>query len=181
MDPDVIAWPGARHADSAAASMPHAVSSNEVLAGLFSQHYAALVRLTVVLLRDLSAAEAVVQDAFVAIHRRQLRDPDKALACLRRAVVSESRSVLRHRTAMDGDPPPPCEPGPEHPGMVRLQTSAVAAALGTLPRRQCEAVILRFYADLSEAETATAMGISEGAVSRHAHRGMAALRQRLDG
>jgi RNA polymerase sigma factor (sigma-70 family) len=183
MEPDVIAWPGPREADPAAVGMPRAVSSDEVLAGLFSQHYAALVRLTVVLLRDrdLTAAEAVVQDAFVAIHRRRLRDPDEALACLRRAVVSGSRSVLRHRTRTDGDPLPHCKPGPEHRGIERLQTSAVAAALGTLPRRQCEAVILRFYADLSEAETATAMGISEGAASRHAHRGMAALRQQLDG
>jgi RNA polymerase sigma factor (sigma-70 family) len=58
--------------------------------------------------------------------------------------------------------------------------SAAWAALGTLPRQQREAVILRYYAELSEKETAAAMDISEGAVKSHAHRGMAALRQRLD-
>jgi DNA-directed RNA polymerase specialized sigma24 family protein len=142
------------------------VSSGEVLAGLFSQHYVPLVRLTVMLLRDLTAAEEVVQDAFVAMHRRRLvlQDPDKALAYLRRAVVNRSRSALRQRTVA------------EHPPRL----PAVAAALGMLPRRQCEAVILGYYADLSETEAAAAMGTSEGAMRGHAQRGMAALRQRLD-
>ena len=174
MERDVIAWPGSRHAGSPpgpAARTPRAVSSGDVLAGLFSQHYVALVRLTVVLLRDLTAAEEVVQDAFVAIHRRRLRDPDKALACLRRAVVDGSRSVLRRRVMAEHLPQPP-------PG---LEMSAVAAALDALPRWQREAVILRYYADLSETETAAAMGISESAVQSHAHRAMAVLRQRLGG
>lgn len=64
MEPDVIAWPGPHHAGSPAAGTPRALSPDEVFAGLLSQHYVALVRLTVVLLRDLTTAEAVVQDAF---------------------------------------------------------------------------------------------------------------------
>jgi len=164
-EPDVIAWPGSHHAGSPygpARRTPGAASSGEALAGLFSQHYVALVRLAAVLLRDLTAAEEVVQDAFVAMHRRRLarQDPDKALACLRRTVVSRSRSVLRRRTVAEA--------------AAGLEGSAVAMALGTLPRRQCEAVILRYYADLSETETAAAMGVS------HAYRGMAALREGLD-
>ena len=77
-------------------------------------------------------------------------------------------------------PPPPGTPSAGPGAMVNLEMSAVAAALSTLPRWQCEAVILRYYADLSETETAAAMGISEGAVQSHAYRGMAALRQWLD-
>jgi RNA polymerase sigma factor (sigma-70 family) len=180
MEPDVIAWPSPRHAGSPAPRTPRAMPPDEVLARLFAQHYVALVRLTVVLLRDLTAAEAVVQDAFVTLHRRRPRDPDQALAYLRRAVVAGARSVLRHRAVADRNPPPPTMPAAEHRAMTRLETSAVAAALSTLPRRQCEAVILRYYADLSEPETAAAMGISEGAANGHARRGMAALRQRLD-
>jgi DNA-directed RNA polymerase specialized sigma24 family protein len=178
MEPDVIAFPGSRRAGSVpvpARRTPRAVSSGDVMAGLFSQHYVALVRLTVMLLRDPAAAEEVVQDAFVAMHRRRLsRDPDRALAGLRRAVVYGSRSVLRQRTVADRNPPQ--LPGGEHGAM-----SAVAAALSTLPRRQCEAVILRYYADLSETETAAAMGIRENAVRSHTRRGIAALQQRLDG
>ena len=110
MEPDVIAWPGSRQAESPhapATRTPRAVSSGEVLARLFSQHYVALVRLAVVLLPDQTAAEEVVQDAFVAMHGQRLRDPDKALAYLRHAVVSGSRSVLRHRTVEDRNPPQP--------------------------------------------------------------------------
>lgn len=184
MEPDVIAWPGPRRARSPhdPAATRRAVSSGEALAGLFARHYVALVRLAVVLLGDLPGAEDVVQDAFVAMSRRRLRDPDRALACLRRAVVRGSRSVLRRRAVADTIPPRPLSgiPGPGHGAMVHLEMSAAWAALGTLPGRQRESVILRYYAELSEAETAAAMGISEGAVKGHARRGMAALRQRLD-
>jgi RNA polymerase sigma-70 factor (sigma-E family) len=183
MEPDVIALPGSRDPGSlpgAASSPLRPASSGEVLAGLFSQHYVALVRLTAVLLRDLTTAQEVVQDAFVAMHRRRLKDPDKALAYLRRAVVNGSRSAPRQRAVQDGNPPQPL-PGMPSAGqraIARLATSAVAAALGALPRRQREAVVLRYYADLSETETAAAMGISEGAVKSHADRGMAALARR---
>ena len=59
------------------------------------------------LVRDQGMAEEVVQDAFVAVHARwsRLRDPDKALAYLRQAVVNRSRSALRHRASSSGTPP----------------------------------------------------------------------------
>ena len=53
-------------------------------------------------------------------------------------------------------------------------------ALRALPQRQREVLVLRYYADLSEAQIADAMGISTGAVKSHASRGMAALRHRLE-
>ena len=185
MEPDVIAWPGSRQAGSPHAPTirtPRAVSSGEVLAELFSQNYVALVRLAVVLLQDLTAAEEVVQDAFVAMHGRRLRDPDKALAYLRRAVVYGSRSALRHRTVENRNPPQPLPDTPSagHGATVHPEMPVIATALGTLPKRQREAVLLRYYVELSETETAAAMGISEGAAKSHAHRGMAALRQRLN-
>jgi RNA polymerase sigma-70 factor (sigma-E family) len=184
MEPDVIAWPDSRHAGPPLGSVPRTSrtsSSGEVLTGLFSQHYVPLVRLTAMLLRDLTAAEEVVQDAFVAMHGRRMRDPDEALAYLRRAVVNGSRSVLRDPTMADRNPPQPVPDisSAEH-GVVRMEMSAVAAALGSLPRRQREAVVLRYYADLAETEAAAALGISEGAVRSDAHRGMGALRQQLD-
>jgi len=64
--------------------------------------------------------------------------------------------------------------------MVLLERSAVVAALRDLPGRQREAIVLRYYADLSEAQIATAMGISRGAVKSHTSRGMAALRAALE-
>jgi RNA polymerase sigma factor (sigma-70 family) len=55
----------------------------------------------------------------------------------------------------------------------------VLAALRTLPQRQQEVLVLRYYGDLSEADIAAAIGVSRGSVKRHASRGMHALRERL--
>ena len=58
---------------------------------------------------------------------------------------------------------------------------ALAAALAQLPRRQREAIALRYLSDLSEAETAAALGIGVGSVKTHTHRGLATLRRSFDG
>jgi RNA polymerase sigma factor (sigma-70 family) len=64
--------------------------------------------------------------------------------------------------------------------VVLLAGSAGVAAMRARPDRQREALVLRYYADLSEAEIATAMKISRGAVKSHTARGMAALRAALE-
>ena len=159
-------------------------SADRAVVELYSQHYRSLVRLAALLVRDTPTAEEVVQDSFVAMHDgwQRLRDTEKALAYLRQAVVNRSRSVLRHRTVVDKNlqKAPPDMPSAEHGAMVLLERSAVVAALRDLPGRQREAIVLRYYADLSEAQIATAMGISRGAVKSHTSRGMAALRAALE-
>ena len=151
---------------------------------LYSMHYRALVRLAALLVRDTPTAEEVVQDAFVAMHGgwQRLRDAEKALAYLRQAVVNRSRSVLRHRTVVDKNlqKAPPDMPSAEHGAMILLERHAVVVALRDLPERQREAIVLRYYADLSEAEIAATMGISRGAVKSHTARGMTALRAALE-
>ena len=151
---------------------------------LYSLHYGALVRLAALLVRDIPTAEDVVQDSFVAMHRswQRLRNAESALAYLRHAVLNRSRSVLRHRAVVDKHRPnpPPDMPSAEYGTLVRLEQSAVVAALRKLPDRQREAIVLRYYADFSEAEVAAAMGISRGAVKSHTARAMAALRVDLE-
>ena len=151
---------------------------------LYSMHYPALVRLAAMLVRDTPTAEEVVQDAFIAMHDAwdRLRDTDKALAYMRQAVVNRSRSVLRHRMVVEKNlqKPPPDMPSAEAGALTLLERSAVVAALRDLPERQREAIVLRYYADLSEAEIAAAMHISRGAVKSHTSRGMAALRAALE-
>ena len=151
---------------------------------LYSMHYTALVRLAAMLVRDTPTAEEVVQDAFVAMHDgwERLRDTEKALAYMRQAVVNRSRSVLRHRMVVEKNlqKPPPDMPSAEHGALALVERSAVIAALRDLPERQREAIVLRYYADLSEAEIAAAMKISRGAVKSHTSRGMAALRAALE-
>jgi RNA polymerase sigma-70 factor (sigma-E family) len=151
---------------------------------LYAMHYSALVRLAVMLVRDTPTAEEVVQDAFIAMHDawERLRDTERALAYMRQSVVNRSRSVLRHRMVVERNQqkPPPDMPSAEHGALTLLERSAVIAALRGLPARQREAIVLRYYADLSEAEIATAMRISRGAVKSHTSRGMAALRVALE-
>ena len=151
---------------------------------LYAAHYRSLVRLAALLLRDVATAEEVVQDSFVAMHDgwRRLRDNDKALSYLRQSVVNRSRSVLRHRVVVDKNAPKPAPdmPSAEQGAIALLERSAVVTALRTLPARQREALVLRFYGDLSEAQIAATMGISKGAVKSHTARAMTALRSVLE-
>jgi RNA polymerase sigma-70 factor (sigma-E family) len=158
--------------------------ADEAVTALYTDHYRSLVRLSSLLLRDTMQAEEVVQDAFVAMHGawRRIQDQDKALAYLRQTVVNRSRSVLRRRVVADkyAPTPGPDEPSAEHGALARLEGDRVMAALRKLPERQREALVLRYYGDLSEADIAAAMKVSKGAVKSHTHRGMAALRAMLE-
>lgn len=158
--------------------------ADQAVTALYGAHYRSLVRLAALLLRDIATAEEVVQDAFVAMHGawRRLRDPEKALSYLRQSVVNRSRSVLRHRAVVEKYAPKglPDAPSAENGAIVELERTAVVKALANLPTRQREALVLRYYGDFSEAEIATAMGISRGAVKSHTARGMAALRSLLE-
>jgi RNA polymerase sigma-70 factor (sigma-E family) len=178
--PDVVT-PGAFFA---AAAQRVEWSADLAVIELYTLQYKALVRLAAMLVRDTTTAEEVVQDAFIAMHDgwHRLKDAEKALAYLRQAVVNRSRSVLRHRMVVEKNAPKPAPdmPSAEHGAMALLERSAVIAALRDLPERQREAVVLRYYADLSEAQIAAAMRISRGAVKSHTSRAMAALRAALE-
>lgn len=170
-----------------AANGSHARQETDAYAAitaLYDGHYRSLVRLATLLVHDISTAEEVVQDSFVALHAglHRLRDSEKTLSYLRAAVVNRSRSVLRHRVVVDRNAPkpPPDMPSAEHGAMALIERSAVVAALRSLPERQREVVVLRFYGDLSEAQIAAAMGITRGAVKSHTSRAMSSLRSVLE-
>jgi RNA polymerase sigma-70 factor (sigma-E family) len=158
--------------------------ADRAVTAIYSTHYRSLVRLAALLVRDIATAEEVVQDSFVAMHDawRRLRDSDKALSYLRQSVVNRSRSVLRHRVVVDKNAPKPAPdmPSAEQGAIASLERTAVISALRTLPPRQREALVLKFYADLSEAQIASAMGISRGAVKSHTARAMMSLRSVLE-
>ena len=150
----------------------------------YALHYRRLVRLSVLLVRDVETAEEVVQDSFVAMHDRwrRLRDPDKGLAYLRQTVVNRSRSVLRHRAVQARHPSPvqTDHHGADEDAVATERRTQVLNALRALPARQREVLALRYYLDLSEAEIAETLGISRGAVKSHASRGAASLRLLLE-
>jgi RNA polymerase sigma-70 factor (sigma-E family) len=171
-------------ADVALGSVSADLDAERALTELYTLHYRSLVRLASLLLRDASAAEEVVQDAFIEMHKgwRRLRDSEKALSYLKQAVVNRSRSVLRHRVVVERNAPKPAPdmPSAEHGAIALIERSAVIEALRQLPARQREALVLRYYADMSEAQIADTMQISRGAVKSHTSRAMAALRSVLE-
>jgi RNA polymerase sigma-70 factor (sigma-E family) len=158
--------------------------ASDVVTEIYTLHYNQLVRLAVMLVHDVQTAEEVVQDAFEAMHLawRRLRETEKALSYLRQAIVNKSRSVLRHRKVVElhAPKPAPDEQSAEHAALTLIERSAVTSALRSLPERQREAVVLRYYGDFSEADIAKAMGISRGAVKSHTARAMASLKSTLE-
>jgi RNA polymerase sigma-70 factor (sigma-E family) len=169
---------------AAAGAASFSSEADQMVTELFTVHYPGLVRLATLLLRDQAVAEEAVQDAFVSLHRRwrKLRDPGSAAAYLRTSVIHNTRSIQRRRSVAARHPEevPLDAPSAEYGVMRGAAGNAVVEALRKLPARQREALVLRYYADLSEAEIAEAMKISRGAVKSHASRGMAALRVSLE-
>jgi RNA polymerase sigma-70 factor (sigma-E family) len=166
--------PAAR--DRRDASAEHGATAEQdaghAMAALYRLHYPALVRLAALLVPDPATAEDIVQDAFAAVHgrRHMLPDSDAALAYLRWSVVRQSRSALHRFRSV---PPPWPAEGTGEPG------SEVVSALRALSDRQREVVVLRYFADLPEAEIASATGMSVAAVRKHAARAMSSLRAGL--
>ena len=159
------------------------VDADVAVEQLYAAHWRQLVRLSALLVHDQQAAEDVVQDAFVAMHGKwsRLRDPEKALAYLRQAVVNRSRSALRHRAVVERHvrATVPGEGTVDGPSVGGARRDAVREALLRLTERQREVLVLRYYLDWSEAQIADAIGVSRGAVKSHASRGSAALRDLL--
>lgn len=150
----------------------HRWEADQALTALYDKHYRALTQLAVLLVDDIAVAEEVAQAAFVAMRGvwRQLLDGDRALSCLRRAVISRARS---HRAARPG------QPQAAHQAHARGDT--LLLALRALPALQREALVLRYYADLADAQIGSAMGIGARSVHVHIRRGMASLEAALDG
>jgi RNA polymerase sigma-70 factor (sigma-E family) len=156
------------------------------LAALHRDHYRSLVKLASLLIRDVATCEELVQEAFVQVAARPaaVRDPERAPAYLRSAVLNGARSKLRRR-----DPVPrlrlvsSTSASPEQPDAAATrhdQEDAVLAALRSLPDRQRDVLVLRYWMDLPEPEIAATLGIGPGTVKTHAKRGLAALAARLE-
>jgi RNA polymerase sigma factor (sigma-70 family) len=154
--------------------------ADRAVAALYGEHYSALVQLASFLVADVARAEQVVQDSFVALHAswRRLRDGESALAYLRQSVLSRSRSVRPRRLLPGQEAPSPGTDGAaaEQDATAGPGSAAVILALRVLPARQREAVVMRYYAGLPDAEIAGILGISERAVRQHAARALGSLR-----
>jgi|SRR6516162_5451453 DNA-directed RNA polymerase specialized sigma24 family protein len=146
---------------------------------LYQLHYPSLVRLAALLVPDLATAEDIVQDAFVAVYARwhTLPGTDAALAYLRRSVVHRSRSAPPPGPARAGGGPGQADSEPG--ASLQLPGSAVVSALRALPARQRELLVLRYFADLPEAEIALVTGTRKAEVRSRAAQAMSSLRAGL--
>jgi RNA polymerase sigma-70 factor (sigma-E family) len=148
---------------------------------LYRRHVDDAVRLAVLLTGDRSLAEDLVQDAFVKVLGRfhDLRNRDAFWWYLRRTIVNLSNSHFRRRRVerawLERQRPEPAAPS----GHDVEERDRVLAALMTLRPEQRAAVVLRFYEDLSEADTAEALGRPVGTVKSMVSRGMDRLREEL--
>jgi RNA polymerase sigma-70 factor (sigma-E family) len=146
----------------------------------YRAHYRSLLGLAALLLDDTASCEDVVQEAFIRVHsaRKRVRDPEKTLAYLRQTVVNLSRSTLRRRIlGLKLLPKPmPDMASAEEGAYDQLERDALIQAMRGLQRRQREVLVLRYFADMTEAQVAEALGISLGSVKAYGSRGIAALR-----
>lgn len=176
---------GLAEAASASAS-DRTIDPDRLVAALFRQEGANLVRLARLFTDDRNAAEDLVQEAFIRLHRsaHRIEDPAKAAPYLRSILLNLARDhnrrglmSFRHQEAAVPETSPDC-PAEQ---VVRDETQeTVLEALRSLPPRQRDCLVLRFYFDLSGPEIAETLGISPNSVKTHCRRGLAALKDRLE-
>ncbi|HXB46329.1 MAG TPA: sigma-70 family RNA polymerase sigma factor [Streptosporangiaceae bacterium] len=151
--------------------------ADTAVTALYAEHALGLTRLAHVMLGDRPAAEDVVHDAFAGLYRnwQRLHDQARAQAYLRTSVLNGCRTVLRRAGRPLLFDVVEHEPGAEASVLASADRAAVLAALRGLPDRQREALVLRFYLDLPDAEIAAAMSVGESTVRSTIHRGLAAV------
>jgi RNA polymerase sigma factor (sigma-70 family) len=123
----------------------------DLLGEVFSEHYGGFCRLATLLLGDRAAAEEVVQEAFLRTFSSwwRVRQPDRAQWYVRAAVVNLCRSRLRRRGSEEAGNRASWSESTEGTDDAVDDAMVVLDAVQTLPARQRETVILRYYQDLS--------------------------------
>lgn len=156
-------------------------SAAAAVTALYQAHALGLIRLAHIMLDDRQGAEDVVQEAFAGLYRRwgQLSDTGNALGYLRSSVLNGCRSQLRRRNRRDQPDQPAPAASAEAAVLTGEQRREVMQAIRRLPRRQREALVLRFYLDLSEAEIAETMGIGQSTVRSATYRALTSLGRML--
>jgi RNA polymerase sigma-70 factor (sigma-E family) len=164
-------------------------SAEDLLVKCFERDYTALQRLAYLMLGDRDLAEDVVQEVFLRTFSgwHRLREPESAGAYLRAGVVNTCRSRMRRRYAEQRANTAVTRPEASEDdqtadaGTANWMAAAVLGAVRTLPPRQRAAIVLRYYADLSEAEMAATLHCAPGTVKSQLSKARATLAVRLAG
>ncbi len=150
---------------------------------LFDAHRDALFRLGMLICGDRSRSEDAVAESFARVYPRwrngRVHEP---AWYLRRVLVNELTQGFRRRAVerrvqerRTGD-----HRGGSSFDVELSDRASLGGALATLPEGQRAGLVLRFYEDLSEAETAAVLGIPPGTVKSRASRALARLREALE-
>ena len=151
---------------------------DEAIEALFHAGYPRLVSTAFAFVGDWDLAEQLAQEAFLRLWSkwRRLRDQQAAHAYLRQTVVNLSRNAIRRRMLerriLSGWRDGPPEPDP-------AVDVALRHAIAALPDRKRACIVLRYLVGMSEAETATLLGISTGTVKSQTHKALQQLRDLL--
>lgn len=161
-------------------SMVRSGADADGFASVFNAHHGHAVRLAYLLCGDHHQAEDIVSDAFAKVYVQWRKGRiDDVGAYLRRAVANQANSGLRRRylerreaAKRSGD-----ERGVRHVDEHAAERDEVWRAIQRLPERQRRSVVLRYYEDLSEADTAEVLGVSVGTVKSQVSRGLARMQE----
>jgi RNA polymerase sigma-70 factor (sigma-E family) len=159
------------------------VEVSSLVGRLFTEEAANLVRLARFFVDDRTAAEDLVQEAFIRLSRslNRLNDPAKVKPYLRSIVLNLARDHNR-RGLMSLRHHPPADPEPEpieDTVAIGEDRRRVIGALRQLAVGQRNVLVLRFYLELTVAETAQTLGLSANTVKTQQQRGLAALEKLL--
>ena len=161
-------------------TMSRAEARDEDFSSYMHARQPSLMRTAYLLTGDRHTAEDLVQTAFAKLYLSwdKVNDRGSVDGYVRRILVNEHNSLWRRawkrrETSTDALPDHP------HHDLYNDRTGAELWDLvQTLPKKARAVVVLRYYEELSEAETADALGISVGTVKSQASRALAALRER---
>lgn len=157
-------------------------ADDEDFRGFVATRSAALLRTAYLLTGDRGHAEDLLQNALTKAYRHwgRIRAAGNPEAYVRRILVNERRTWWRRyggrEVTLDRLPE---RGGPDEPAAVD-ERDALWRALQAMPPRTRAVLVLRYWADLSEVDTAAAPGCSVGSVKSQASRGLRRLQELLD-
>jgi RNA polymerase sigma-70 factor (sigma-E family) len=161
-------------------AQPGVVEAGPTFDAVFEAHYLPVLRLAVLLVGDQESAEDLVADAYARVYVKWRRGGVTDVeAYLRRTVVNAVKNSWRRRTVgrrverlvtqatFDADP--------RALETIVVERHELLTALAALPPGQRQCVVLRYYEDLSEAQTAALIGVAVGTVKSQTAKGLARL------
>lgn len=141
----------------------------------------ALLGTAYLLTGDRGVAEDLLQVALLKTYRhwKRIHASDNPESYVRRIMVNQRISWWRRRRVAESGAPVPDAPAPETPSTVE-ERDELWRALHQLPPRTRAVLVLRYWEDMSEADTARILGCATGTVKSQASRGLRRLREVLD-